>query len=151
MHPVLLRPFNHHNRECIGIYFSANAKVQVIVKKIRGVKWSRSFRCWYLPLEDRAVALIAKSLAAVADADRAALDAYVAKKKELESTGPRQTGLQRTARLAFPEKKNGTGSAGIPLTDPQPAAKPRTTLIYLHTSNRDLLRVLSPLEDLNLF
>lgn len=27
----------------------------------------------------------------------------------------------------------------------------KTTLIYLHTSNRDLLKVISPLDDLELF
>lgn len=47
---IQLKPFYHQGKECIGIYFPHNSVLNNVVKKIADVKWSQTYKCWYIPL-----------------------------------------------------------------------------------------------------
>ena len=61
MKQVLLKPFFHRNEECIGIYFKNDTALNIATKKA-GAKWSRTNKCWYVPLTKEAFAKIQKAL-----------------------------------------------------------------------------------------
>jgi hypothetical protein len=50
MQPTLLQPLFHRGGEQIGIFFPKNEEINSIVRKIKGIKWSQTHKCWYLPL-----------------------------------------------------------------------------------------------------
>ena len=50
METVILKAIQHRNAECIGIYFTSKAILNGAVKNISGAKWSKTNRCWYMPL-----------------------------------------------------------------------------------------------------
>lgn len=47
---VVLKPLLHRNAENIGIYFKPNSSVNSLIRKLTGIRWSQTNRCWYLPL-----------------------------------------------------------------------------------------------------
>jgi len=47
---ITLKPFFHKGEEQIGLCFENDAILNLIVKKIKGVRWSKTNNCWYLPL-----------------------------------------------------------------------------------------------------
>ena len=51
MLPVILRPLYHRKQECMGIFFAPDKAVSNAIRLIRNVRWSRTHRCWYLPLK----------------------------------------------------------------------------------------------------
>ncbi|MGM0635968.1 MAG: site-specific tyrosine recombinase/integron integrase [Bacteroidota bacterium] len=48
MKRVILKPLQHRNKNCIGIYFQYNEELKDIVKKIPGSKWSQTHKCFYV-------------------------------------------------------------------------------------------------------
>lgn len=48
MKPVILRLLHHRNLQCIGIYFAKNARLQSIIQKETGARWSKTHTCWYI-------------------------------------------------------------------------------------------------------
>src|SRR5688572_3276921 len=65
---IEFKPFFHRGAEQVGIYFLKNKEIEQAVRRIKGVKWSQTNRCWYVPLtrEDCKKAYdILKSLAVI--------------------------------------------------------------------------------------
>ena len=50
MDTVVLKPLFHRNRECIGLFFDKNQALNVLIRRITGMKWSQTNKCWYVPL-----------------------------------------------------------------------------------------------------
>ena len=47
---ITLKPFFHKGKEQIGIYFENDLIVNNVVKKVKGVRWSKTNNCWYITL-----------------------------------------------------------------------------------------------------
>jgi integrase/recombinase XerD len=60
---IELTPIVHRNCEQILIKYSKNRELDLVVRKIKGVKWSQSNKAWYLPLSKLSYDLILKALA----------------------------------------------------------------------------------------
>ena len=45
---ITLKHLFHRNESQIGLYFDCNAELIAEVKKLNGVRWSRSNKCWYV-------------------------------------------------------------------------------------------------------
>ncbi|HEU0112390.1 MAG TPA: site-specific integrase [Flavisolibacter sp.] len=53
MQPVVqLKPLHHRGQECIALIFNYQKEIQDIVKRLAGVRWSQTHKCWYMPLAD---------------------------------------------------------------------------------------------------
>jgi len=48
METIVLKPLFHQNRKCIGLYFDQHPTLNNLVKRIKGIKWSQTNKCWYL-------------------------------------------------------------------------------------------------------
>jgi len=88
MEKVTLKALQHRNTEYIGIYFANKAILSNAVRKIPGVKWSQTNKCWYLPLSKTNHSLLTTALANKAALDNTALKNYLQKKKQVAATLP---------------------------------------------------------------
>jgi integrase/recombinase XerD len=86
METVTLKVLQHRNTECISIYFNNKAVVSNAVKKINGIKWSNTNKCWYLPLSKENVAAITKAVDKIAVTELSSLKAYLQKRKTITAT-----------------------------------------------------------------
>lgn len=77
---IQLRPLYHRGKECISMPFSDNTLHQ-IVKKIKGIRWSQSNRCWYMPLCKESYVIIKSYLEGVAILDNTHLKTYLQQRK----------------------------------------------------------------------
>jgi site-specific recombinase XerD len=86
MQLTLLKPLLHHDGEQIGIFFPKNEEVNAVVRKIKGIKWSQTHKCWYLPLSESSYELIQETLQSKTKLDATLLKAYLNKRKTVQST-----------------------------------------------------------------
>ena len=47
---ITFKPIHHGGEEKLAIYFPFDKIVDTAVRSIKGVKWSQTHKCWYLPL-----------------------------------------------------------------------------------------------------
>lgn len=83
MPPVSLKPLYHRQQECIGIYYACLAAINKEVRKIAGIKWSQTNKCWYLPLDKDSYQFVVNALKEIATLDSSALKAYLEKRKQV--------------------------------------------------------------------
>jgi integrase/recombinase XerD len=86
MQPILLKPIIHHGEEQVGIFFSKDGELNLLVRKIKGVKWSQTHGCWYLPLNKESLGTITGTLGSKTSLDTTALNAYLKKRSEVKAT-----------------------------------------------------------------
>jgi integrase/recombinase XerD len=82
MEIITLTALHHRNSECIGIYFANKIILSNAVRKIPGIKWSQSNKCWYLPLSKPNHTLITTALTGKATINNSQLKTYLQKKKQ---------------------------------------------------------------------
>lgn len=56
--PINLKPLYLREQENIAVIFPYHRSIDVAVRKINGIKWAQTHRCWYLPLSKENFALI---------------------------------------------------------------------------------------------
>ena len=99
---VIVRRLFHREAHCLGIYFDKDFDIINEVKKIPGVKFSATHRCWYIPDEDKALLKITDCLKGKVWVDITALKG----KKDPEPAIPEK---------AEPPKKEGQKSPVRPI------------------------------------
>lgn len=77
---VQLQPLFHRGQECLFLCFS-DASLHQVVKRIKGIRWSRTHRNWYLPLNRTAYEQIKEALIGIALLDSATLKTYLLERK----------------------------------------------------------------------
>lgn len=88
---IELKVFIHKNTECIGIYFRSDNDLNVLVRKIPLIKWTKTFKCWYLPLSKPNFIVLQNAFSNQAELKTDTLKKYLEKKKlpkkiEVETT-----------------------------------------------------------------
>ena len=81
MYTISLKPLYHRDQEHIGIYTPNVLQLNVIIKKLPGVKWSQTRKVWYMPLNQTAYQQIISALNPSAAIDNQALKQYLQKRK----------------------------------------------------------------------
>ncbi len=89
---VALKPLLHRGAEQIGIYFENNQSLNSNIRKLAGVKWSQTNKCWYLPMSQESYTRLYKALKSIATLEVSDLVKYLETKK------------QTTAPAVIPEK-----------------------------------------------
>ncbi len=100
MKQVILKPLQHRQQECIAIHFDNYTLLNGIVKKIPGVKWSQTNRCWYIPLNAGAYNQLNNALNGKADLDITALKQFLQKRKQVKATLSVTTSEKTTSKPA---------------------------------------------------
>lgn len=81
MQTILIKPIHHRQREVMALYFSPEAAINNAVKKIKGVRWSLTNGCWYLPCNRNHYNLLCAAAAGLADIDIYLLKKYLHQKR----------------------------------------------------------------------
>jgi site-specific recombinase XerD len=79
---ILLKPIQHRDQECIGIYFENIGVLNKAVRKIKGALWTRTHKCWYVPLSIENYNKIAFAFKKIAAIEHTALHQYLSDKKK---------------------------------------------------------------------
>ena len=140
---ITLKPLQHRNEECIGLYFANNSSINKIVKKQQGVRWSHTQRCWYLPLNDDAYQAFKKCIHSIAKLDITALRQYLQKKQLLASTAPPQPATSPA------KKKAGTKAVGN--TAPVATLRQIKMITKLSTANLEQLQLFTEMLQLKAY
>ncbi len=83
---VCFKPLLHRQKENIGIYYPNNAEINIVVRKLKDIRWSQTHKCWYLPLSKSNFEALANVLTNLAAVDDKTLRQYLQKKKEVVKT-----------------------------------------------------------------
>ena len=86
MQPILLKPLLHKGQEQIGIFFSKDIELNLIIRRIKGIRWSQTHKCWYLPLSQSSYNTIQEMLQSKGNLDATLLKKFVTKKEAVHST-----------------------------------------------------------------
>lgn len=82
MQTITLKPLLRNNKECIGIFFTNNGVLNAAIKKLPGIKWSQSNKCWYALLHRENYDMVVKATAGKAIIDNKALKQYLERKNK---------------------------------------------------------------------
>jgi site-specific recombinase XerD len=83
---VRLCPLFYKGQESIAIQCILSRELETIIRQIKGIKWSQSHRCWYLPFTPTAQKLVKESLEEIAVLDDTMLIQYCKKKEQVIKT-----------------------------------------------------------------
>ena len=50
MSTLTLKPFIHRGMEQMTLFFATTATLNNCARKVKGIRWSKTHGCWYLPL-----------------------------------------------------------------------------------------------------
>lgn len=83
---IALRPLLHKGMENIAILAPNMAHLTVAIRKVPRVKWSQTYRCWYIPYEEGIQRAIQQAFDTLAIVDTSPLESYLQKKRDVEKT-----------------------------------------------------------------
>lgn len=86
MQIVQLKPFHHRQQDCMGIFYRFNRELDIAIRKIRGIKWSQTHKCWWLPLGSGNFELVCTALKGIANIQAKELEDYQVKRKTITAT-----------------------------------------------------------------
>lgn len=89
---ITLAPLLHRGDIWIGIQFPNKPALQQNVRKTKQIKWSNTFKCWYLPFKRDCYEELLKNIKPFADIDNSKLKQY-GKEKEKTVTTKTSDGL----------------------------------------------------------
>ena len=82
MKKVILKPLQHRGQECIGIYFENTNAVNNAIRVKACARWSRTNKCWYVPLSKENYNKLFFALKGKAEIEQTELHTYLADKKK---------------------------------------------------------------------
>src|SRR5688500_3449687 len=83
---IEFKPFFHRGAEQVGIYFLKNKEIEQAVRKIKGVKWSQTNKCWYVALNKEDCEIAMRILKNYANINTTLLHEYLLKKRLVDAT-----------------------------------------------------------------
>lgn len=126
MQQVILKPLNHRGQECIGIYFENSPVLNDAIRKNAGARWSRTNKCWHVPLSKENYNKVFHSLKEKGDIEQSSLRKYLEDKKNNKSENDT---LQKAIAKTTPVVKLAAPPINkTRLTNKQPSAD--TGIIY---------------------
>lgn len=86
MHTVQLTLLLHNNAEHIGIFFPKNPALEMAIRKIKGIRWTQTHRCWYLPLVKANYDALVQQVKGIATVDAYSLKSFLQKRNVIAAT-----------------------------------------------------------------
>jgi site-specific recombinase XerD len=81
----------------MGIYYTSQRELNMAIKNIKGIKWSQTRKCWYLPMSRTSYQLLQNELKTIPAINTEALKQFLETKKKMPATRPLQAhGMQLT-------------------------------------------------------
>ena len=101
---VTLAPFHHRAQECIGLVCLLERELELLIRKLEGVRWCGEKSCWYLPLSRENYLTIKEALKDKATLNSEPLRRYLEQKKAVQPLlkKPKVTKAKAQLLLNFP-------------------------------------------------
>jgi site-specific recombinase XerD len=80
---ITLKPLQHRGEEKLAIFFPFDRQIDYAVRNIKGVKWSQTHRCWYLPLSKESFDTVSSKLKNLGQLEYPALKGYLEKRNQV--------------------------------------------------------------------
>ena len=84
MEIIILKPLQHNGEENIGMYFSNTASMNSAVRKIKKARWTRTYKCWYVPLSKQKYNEIVVAFKGLAEIEQSELRKYLDAKRDTD-------------------------------------------------------------------
>ena len=81
---VILQPLHHRGSERIALRFVFNKELSDKVKTLKDARWSRTHRCWYVPLTKEHYTQVRMVLSPFGSLETTALKQYLEQRKVLQ-------------------------------------------------------------------
>jgi hypothetical protein len=109
MQQVILKPLHHREQECIGIYFENNTAINNAIRQQASARWSRTNKCWYVPLSKENYNKVAFALKGKAAIEQSVLHDYLSNKKRkalvTNSVSPAKKTIPVVKQISIADKK----------------------------------------------
>ncbi len=104
---VALGPLHYRGQESIAINCTLTKDLELVIRKLKGVKWCGEKRCWYLPLSRENYLTIKEVLKDIAVLNIESLRKYLEQKKAVQPLLKNEAVTKPRARLMieFPLSK----------------------------------------------
>ncbi len=82
MENIRLTPLIHRGKACIALHFAFNTTINTILKALPCAAWSKTHRCWYIPLQEADYKAFQQSVSGKATVDTNAIRKYLEQSKK---------------------------------------------------------------------
>ena len=82
MEQIILEPFVYRNVERMGLHCTYNNTLNNLFKKLPGIQWSQTNKCWHLPVSKEAYGSLVSASSGVATINSVALKNYLTNKNK---------------------------------------------------------------------
>lgn len=114
MHTITLQPLHHRSGEHMALYFAYNKVLSDKVKTLQDARWTRTHRCWYVPLTKEHYQQLTAALAGYALLDTTALKQYLQQRKAVQPLVEKKEAIsQKRAYLLQTFPLNGENLAAF--------------------------------------
>ena len=80
---ITIKPIHHRGEEKLAIIFPYDKTVHYAVRSIKGIKWTQTHKCWYLPLNKESFQNVSSRLKNIGKLEYGALKEYLEKRKKI--------------------------------------------------------------------
>lgn len=101
MDKIIVKPLKHRGQDCIAIYFPYNEQIKGIVKRIPGVAYSATHRCWYFAYSLNKYELLKQLVKEVAEVDGSEIEKDVKAYGVIDSVLEKRKALSKETRKAI--------------------------------------------------
>ena len=82
MENIRLTPLTHRGNACIALHFELDITINKILKALPCAAWSKTHKCWYIPLQEADYKAFQQSVSGRATLDTTAIRKYLKEKKK---------------------------------------------------------------------
>ena len=82
MEQIILETFVYKDVERMGLQCNYHNALNNVLKKLPGIQWSQTNKCWHLPVSKEAYGSLVSASSGVATINSAALKKYLTNKKK---------------------------------------------------------------------
>jgi integrase/recombinase XerD len=134
---VELKPLQHRDMECIGIYFEINYKIQDALKKTKLARFSATNKCWYIPLNKENYNILFHALKELAIIKQPALRQYLADKNKFTRKSDQNN--KKSIRTEQPADKFAAIEKVSFIEQPTPKSRALNKGVKIHPVNAHVI------------
>ena len=108
---ITIKPILHRSEEQLAIFFPFNKNIDYAVRSIKGIKWTQTYKCWYLPLSKNSFETVKIKLKDLGTLEYSALKAWLEKRNKIIAIKKQTSSLPETIRIKKPTLEGFTISA----------------------------------------
>lgn len=90
---ITIKPIHHRGEEKLAIIFPFDKTVDDAVRSIKGIKWTQTYKCWYLPLSKASFETVSTRLKNIGELEYSVLKEYLEKRKKIVAIKSQTTAI----------------------------------------------------------